>query len=172
MCVNVKNNDMPRPRLTEEERKRRRSERYKKWWENKKAADPDFLKRRAAQQLQRYHFKIENEPGFKESERERSILRYANRTPEQKERDRAAKRQYHRDCRASFKKMGIPYLTEDEKRRKAEKQRMRYANDPEYRKRVRQQQKDCRRRKKERLEEEAYQRRLAMSRDARNILNY
>lgn len=24
---------------------------------------------------------------------------YANRTPEQKERDRAAKRQYHRDCR-------------------------------------------------------------------------
>ena len=65
---------MPRPRLTEEERKRRRSERYKKWWKNKKAADPDFLKRRAAQQLQRYHFKIENEPGFKESERERSIL--------------------------------------------------------------------------------------------------
>lgn len=167
---------MARKLLTEEEKKARKSEYNRRWREKKKAEDPTFLKRNAERQRESYHFRMQNEEGFREKKRERNRRRHENRTPEQIERDREQKRQYKRDCRAACKRMGIPYLSDEEKAKKAAWQRVRnrerYANDPAYRKYVLKKQKQYYRKRKERLEEEGFQRRLALSQQAREILNY
>lgn len=167
---------MARARLTEEEKKERRKEQFKRWWEKKKAEDPNFLKRHAAKENSRYHDRMENEEGFREKERERNRQRYLNRSEEEKQRDAERKKQYKRECREMLRELGLPLLPEEqrlEKNRKArERNRLLYATSASYRRKRRKAQKEYMKRKKERLEWEGYQQRLAMSQQAREILNY
>lgn len=162
--------------LTEEEKAERKKAAFKRWWEKKKAEDPNFLKRHAAKENSRYHDRMENEEGFREKERERNRQRYLNRSEDEKQRDLERKKQYKRECREMLRELGLPLLPEEqrlEKNRKArERNRLLYATSASYRRKRRKAQKEYMKRKKERLEWEGYQQRLAMSQQAREILNY
>lgn len=98
--------------------------------------------------------------------------RRANETPEQRKHRLEQSRDYNRERRAMLKELGIG-STEEERKYKREWTKRKYHENAKFRQSKKQKAREHYRNVvKPRREEEGFQRRLAMSRAAREILNY